>query len=265
MSCFVAYCTRPGNDPESSEGLCKKHLHRWKKDHEPAGEALKAWLQIQSDLELDVCPTPAALALEICDRLARMIEPTPTHILEPSAGDGAFVRAIRATWPDAEIAAIEIQEKNRSKLLTAGANHVITGDLVAFNGTGPEQVDLIVGNPPFAVAEEHIRYLLSHMQEDAVLAFLLRVGFYGSKERLPFWSEHPERCFVPITPRPGFKLNKDGKPGTDSQEYGLFVWQKGWTGAPTRLPHIIWENGKRRGGGKRKKEEAPELDAPELE
>lgn len=239
MPCLVEYCV---NEETPTLGLCKRHVKVWHKAGEPVGDALNAWVKAQIDIELDVCLTPPELALEICDRIDRMIDFVPTmgpRILEPSAGDGAFVRAARATWPAADIWAAEIREECKAVLRAAGATVVDNCDLLTISGF--VATDLIIGNPPFAVAEQHIRHLLDNMKEGAHLAFLLRLGFYESKERLDFWETYPEKYFIPIVPRPGFKLNGEGKQGTDSQAYGLFIWQKGWTGPSTRLPHLVWK------------------------
>lgn len=283
MACLVEYCS---SESTPSLGLCKKHLKKWHKAGEPVGDALEAWLKVQKDEELDVCLTPEALALEICSRLESgpcrdHYLASPFRILEPSAGNGAFVKAARQTWPEASITANEIREECRQSLHDAGADDVDIRDLNNQDicDIGP---DLIVGNPPFAYAEQHIRLLLAAMKEGAFLVFLLRLGFYESHERTDFWKECPERFMAPIVPRPQYKLNSKGKPGSDSQAYGIFIWQKGFTGAPTRLPHIVWREkrvGKLVPGGKRKAKQleipakasvvvsaAPELDvAPELE
>jgi hypothetical protein len=208
--------------------------------------------------QFEICPTPPALAIEICKRVAlahgdldkKMHYP---RILEPSAGDGAFVSACRAVWPTSQVVAVEPRAECRDTLLAAGACHVNTYALEAWLelGVGAETVrdaDLVIGNPPFTKAEAHIRLLLGLMKPGAILAFLLRTGFYESLKRLDFWRTFPEQSFSPIVPRPGFKLNGKGKKGTDSQSYGLFVWRAGATnlGGDTplvshRLPHIVWK------------------------
>lgn len=276
MSCLVDFCSI---DPTPTLGLCKAHTKAWHKAGEPVGDALEAWLKLQRDEELDVCLTPDPLAVEICERLAEQIQ--PLVVLEPSAGDGSFVRAARQVWAKSNITAMDIRPECRDALRVAGADEV---DIRALEDQdicdiGP---DLVIGNPPFAQAEKHIRILLAAMKEGAYLAFLLRLGFYESHERVDFWKECPERFMAPIVPRPQYKLNSKGKLGSDSQSYAIFIWQKGFEGAPTRLPHIVWREKKtgqlQNGRAKKAKQleipvkasiivtDAPELDtAPELE
>lgn len=188
---------------------------------------------------VDVCPTPEPLCDAICRRLVSL---NPRLILEPSAGDGNFVRAARRVWPEARVIAVEarlVENPCQDDPLVIWHEGLSIEEYV--RGHVLDEVDLVLGNPPFSLAESHIRLLLDGLRKDSALAFLLRLGFYESKERLDFWENYPERYFAPIVPRPGFILNKHGKPGTDSQAYGEMVWQKGFTGRPTRLKHIVWE------------------------
>jgi hypothetical protein len=240
MSCTVEFCP---NDPTPTLNLCKRHLKIWRKAGEPVGDAFNAWLITQRDEELDVCLTPPELAIAICDLFARRIEPNVTRILEPSAGAGVFVRAARLAWPKSDITAMDIREECRADLEAAGADDV---DIRALEDQDicDSRPELVIGNPPFALAEHHIRLLLAAMNKGAYLVFLLRLGFYESNERLDFWNEHPEKFFIPVVPRPGFKLNGKGMAGTDSQAYGIFIWKKGWSGPSTRLPHLVWQKPK---------------------
>lgn len=218
--------------------------------------------------ELDVCPTPPELALAICRRVSEVCNwpgdaenIRSPRILEPSAGDGAFVRAARQVWPGAEITAVEIRDQCAQKLWDVGASLVVTGDLAHTLKDLCQPFDLCIGNPPFSVAENHIRLLLGAMRPGAVLAFLLRTGFYESHTRISFWNEFPEDSFAPIVPRPGFKLNSKGKKGTDSQSYGLFIWTKRMIDPPgrtrQRADHIVWRDPAPRGRKKRDKPTEP--------
>lgn len=261
MPCNVEYCF---NEETPTLGLCKAHTKAWHKANEPVGDALDAWLKLQRDEELDVCLTPEALALEICARLESgpirdHYLRGPFRVLEPSAGSGAFVRAAAQTWPESSIIANEIRPECLDVLLAAGAEQAESWSLeqwLAHEHCPVSEADLVIGNPPFACAEQHIRLLLAAMKDGAYLVFLLRLGFYESHERIPFWTAHPERFMAPVVPRPQYKLNSKGKPGSDSQAYAVFIWQKGFEGAPERLPHIVWREkrvGKLARGGRKPK------------
>jgi len=214
--------------------------------------------------ELEICPTPPALALAICKYVQNLGVMHPSiglaaiapNIIEPSAGEGAFVSALREVWPYSTIVAVELRPECETTLKVNGAKIVVTARLEEWLETAEgkattRSADIVVGNPPFSLAEKHIRMLLNQMKPGAILAFLLRLAFYESFERVEFWKQHPEDGFAPIVPRPGFKLNKKGKKGTDSQAYGLFIWTAGEPVGdhavltiPRRLPHILWRDAK---------------------
>ena len=80
--------------------------------------------------------------------------------------------------------------------------------------TGP--VDCIIDNPPFSLAQQFIDRGLSDARFNA---HLLRLNFFGSQKRMPWWQDKmPTHLFV-LSQRPSFT----GK-GTDSIEYAWFVW-----------------------------------------
>lgn len=192
----------------------------------------------------DSYPTPYPLAKAIVDRLDLRMG---MRILEPSAGKGNFIKALRGRLgtgkfedgrAHADITAIDIVD-HAAACMEMGASRFITGDCVEIAkkaAATDERCDLIIGNPPFAVAEEHIRALIPLLAPNGTLAFILRVNFYGSVSRWavdpkrpdvePFWRKFPEYEFWPIVPRPSFGLNKKGKKGTDGTEYAVFLWRR---------------------------------------
>jgi hypothetical protein len=200
---------------------------------------------------LDAYMTPDELALAICAELRRRGE-DPMEVIEPSAGEGAFVRAARATWDMAHVTAVEIDPSKRQGLILAGAHTVVTADWARFardlaNTQSEEGVDrLHVGNLPFRQAQEHIEAGMDVLREDDRQAFLLRLNFLGSKERVSFWRRPGLESIQTIAPRPSFGLNKHGKKGSDGTEYALFTWRKGYRGAPRILRPLVWAPPRRR-------------------
>lgn len=192
-------------------------------------------------IEADNYPTPDALAAAICEKLAAYIPP-PDRILEPSAGEGAFVRAARATWARSAIYALDIREECRAPCCDGGAVFfarqdatsaaVSTSGVPLFRGG----VSLVVGNPPYSGAEKHVAAARSWLARGGHLAFLLRLSFLGSAGRAErLWSKPGLRYLAPINPRPSF-IN-----GTsDNSEYAVFVWQEGYAGNAEILPPLIW-------------------------
>lgn len=100
--------------------------------------------------------------------------------------------------------------------------------------------DLIITNPPFGMAIPMIEKALSDVKDGGYVVMLLRLNFFGSKERKAFFDKYmPKYCFVHHV-RIGFTEKKDsdgyvlfdknGVPkrgSTDSIEYAHYVWVKG--------------------------------------
>jgi hypothetical protein len=195
---------------------------------------------------MDAYLTPGPLALEICERQRRCCV-DPVEIMEPSAGAGAFVRAARAVWPEAHVTAVDIDPARREQLLDAGAHVVLIQDwaLLARRLANEQAEDgprrLILGNPTYLKAQPHIEAGFEWLRKGDRLAFLLRINFLGSTERVSFWRRPGLQTIAPIAPRPSFGLNKHGKKGTDGTEYAVFTWVKGYRGTPRLQRPIVWK------------------------
>jgi hypothetical protein len=92
----------------------------------------------------------------------------------------------------------------------------------------------IITNPPFNLAMSIIEKALEEVQENGFVIMLLRLNFFGSKDRKPFWEKHlPKYCYVHHR---RMSFTPDNK--TDSIEYAHFVWQKGLKPDFTKLKVI---------------------------
>lgn len=82
---------------------------------------------------------------------------------------------------------------------------------------------VIITNPPFYLAQEIIEKALEDVAENGYVVMLLRLNFFGSNARFPFWEKQlPVWAYIHHR-RMSFTPN--GK--TDSIEYMHAVWQKG--------------------------------------
>lgn len=189
--------------------------------------------------------TPYPLARELCRQLTYdgfLQKDASIDLLEPHAGAGSFVEAMRDTFKNASITANDIVE-DRERWLSLGADETRAEDFTKLRGEG--HFDGIIGNPPYSEAEKHCRFALDNVDPwYGVVAFLLPLGFLESKERnvqskvhqVPFWKQHPATCVYVLAERPSFT----GK-GTDSNCYGWFVWQNRRVQYPTRLQVLSWK------------------------
>jgi hypothetical protein len=130
--------------------------------------------------------------------LLRVLGPhAPGRILEPTAGTGAIVRALRKHWPGCGVTANEIDAERAELLHDAGAKIVKVTDFLVEGFLGQ---DLIITNPPFKLAMPIIERSRQIARE---VALLLRLNFLGSQERAAFWHEHPADVYV-LPRRPSF-------------------------------------------------------------
>lgn len=97
------------------------------------------------------------------------------------------------------------------------------GDFLAAEDMSRLNVDLVISNPPFALALEFIQRALEIVRPGAWVVMLLRLNFFGSQKRKPFFEQHmPERVYIH---NKRMSFTPDGK--ADSVEYMHAVWRKG--------------------------------------
>lgn len=107
---------------------------------------------------------------------------------------------------------------------------------------------VVISNPPFSMAEAFVRRALDLLPTAGVLLLLQRLDFAATQKRGRglFRQSPPCEVHVCVT-RPSFT----GDGNTDTIEYGLFLWIKGWRGE-TSLHWLDWcPQG--RPGGKQKR------------
>lgn len=143
--------------------------------------------------------------------------------LEPSAGGGAFMRALQAVGAvvagcDVDIVAPTVRD-----------GMAVCHDFMAM--AGPDEPfelprwDWIVGNPPYNEAQAHVERAIA--LADIGCAFLLRLAFLESEKRAAFWRLYPPAEVHVLSRRPSFTGG-----GTDSAAYAFFVWRRSFTGSP---------------------------------
>lgn len=175
---------------------------------------------------LDRYYTPEVLARVLVGRLD--ICPGES-ICEPSAGGGAFARALRDLPDPGPITCVDVDPMAPG--LDAG-NHAAVSDFVHYKPA--HRFDWIVGNPPYRHALAHVEHALTISDR---VAFLLRLGFLESAKRAPFWELNPCRRIWALSERPSFTGG-----GTDATAYGFFYWDALYPG-PTRLDVLSWKRG----------------------
>lgn len=140
----------------------------------------------------------------------------PNVVVEPSVGDGAFVRAARVQWPAAHIVGCDINP-DATGLALCDQYHV--GDWVQWGvPQAANDMSVCIGNPPFSDAEAHVVHALTRPGIIAT-GFLLRLTFLESQTRESFWNAFPPTCVRVFRKRPSFMGG-----ATDSTAYAFFMW-----------------------------------------
>lgn len=152
--------------------------------------------EIRAESQLFVTPAP------VCDRLVTLAEiSNRDHILEPSAGTGAILRAIRDTAPEAMCDAVEINS-GLVRYLRENFNgvRVQCGDFMEWQPV--QYYSRIIMNPPFSHGQDirHILRAFSLLRPGGVLVAVCLNGPRQQEKLLPFSDVREE-------------LNRPGFPG----------------------------------------------------
>lgn len=158
--------------------------------------------------------TPAWAVGALLDALPGWV---PT--LEPCAGDGAIVAAVRERHAPGP-AGVE-----RDPELVARAREVRGLDLCEGDGLArPWHGEHVIMNPPYGTA---LGWTTKAADEAASACVLLRLNYLGSQQRAPWWRTHPPRFVGVLSKRPSFRHGR-----TDATEYAWY----GWGALPGDLP-----------------------------
>ena len=152
------------------------------------------------------------------------------RVLEPSAGGGAFLRALAGAQPTLDVSAVDIDPNAPA----AKAFPVEQIDFLSYRNNG-EPFDWVIGNPPYNNAERHVRHALTMSHG---VAMLLRLAFMESLERVALWKGIGGclREVRVLAARPSFT-----KGGTDATAYGWFVWHRRHRGPARIVPGWEWK------------------------
>lgn len=159
-----------------------------------------------------------ATPIEVVENFLHNYDLPSGEILEPSAGNGNIVQAIKNMDKSRLVTALELREEEINNLNNI-ADNVVISDYLKWNTD--RKYNVIIGNPPYSMAIEFIDKSLELLSDQGVLIFLLRTAFLESKSRYKFWQENPLSGLYTLSKRPSFT----GK-GTDATSYSWFIWDK---------------------------------------
>lgn len=161
--------------------------------------------------------TPPALADVLVGLLP--LEPGDTA-LEPSAGGGAFCRALEARG--CLVHALDVDPRAPALNMPARPWRTQVGDFLT---AGVGRPIWVVGNPPYRSAEDQVRRALE--VADRGVAMLLRLAMLAGQKRSLLWRSHPPAIVYVLPQRPSFTGG-----GTDQYDYAWMVWDSRREGEP---------------------------------
>lgn len=160
---------------------------------------------------------------------------TPVTILDPCAGGNVLpVRWLYKTKPKEKWLDIPVTPMSYPTVLREFFPHatILTNDVRADSPAdfhadfmtmeGAVSPDLIITNPPFSLAMPIICKALKKVRPGGHVVMLLRLNFFGSEERFPFFQNLPPYRAYIHHKRMSFTPDK----GQDSIEYMHAIWKR---------------------------------------
>ena len=168
----------------------------------------------------DLYETPKKEARLLVEFAARFGTVRGPRTLEPSAGPGRVARAVVGLAPSALVINEPFNQVGAWYLDAKSPRIHVTSE--RFEDLSAGSFDLIIGNPPFKLAQSHVERAISMLSPRGIAVFLLRSGFaHGQRRFDSFTGRHAPFAEYRLIKRPSFT---DG--GTDSTEYSIFGWRK---------------------------------------
>lgn len=189
-------------------------VHVFAAEAQPLLDTVIAAGEVRTAREDDWFPTPPEIADLIVER-ARVVQ--NSIVLEPSAGEGAIVEAIKERGPrNALVDCIEKDEKRWTTLMAKQANrgwprtNVFCGDFMAQEVTEPEYTQVCM-NPPFSRGQEcaHVTKAFSMLQRGGRLVSVMSAGitFRRDQKYATLWSQINECGHIEHLPDDAFKAS----------------------------------------------------------
>ncbi len=186
----------------------------------------------------DYYVTPDWIIDELFDHIPELFEEMEGRVaLDPCAGGGIVngTQAFGMPYPEAlkrqgwnTIHTMDVREDSLAE---------IKHDFLQWDTS--IDYDLIITNPPFAIAEEITRKALNLADpESGKVIMLQRLNWLGSASRDDFFTEYPPSLIVMHAKRPSF----GGTSSTDSIEYAHFIWDNTGKSGCTQFVRIRADN-----------------------
>lgn len=130
--------------------------------------------------------TPSAVADSLVAAAQEYREGRFVRVLEPSAGGGAIIDAVRRREPQAQITAVDIHKEFTEALLEHGAaTFVRCANFLDLDSHDLGVFDVVIMNPPFTAGQdiEHVIHAWGMVEPAGVLAAIVSKAFMFRDER----------------------------------------------------------------------------------
>lgn len=175
--------------------------------------------------EYDFYETPRWCVDLIMPRLLELC-PNACTILDPAAGRGAILNAVKRLWlPNAITKGFELHPQRAAQAAERGHSVIQRDALFPLTSDWRQQwqADMIIMNPPYTLADQFISLALT--SNSPLVAALLRLDYIAPKKRRKVWSACPELHI--LEERPAFEKDPDNPTkATDFAEYAWFLWHE---------------------------------------
>jgi hypothetical protein len=150
------------------------------------------------------------------------------NIIDVGAGsNGIWGKCAKELWPDSLLVGVEAQ---LIMPVPEPYDVWITDDYLKFTEGKSNFYDVVIGNPPFSIANQAVFSSLEILKPGGHLMLLLRLSFAaGQFRRDNLFRLHPPKV-VGVYSR---RISWYGTRKTNTTDYGLFIWEKGYQGSTT--------------------------------
>lgn len=166
----------------------------------------------------DFYETPAWAVDAVLDVLG-ITDAFDGYVVDPGCGNGAIASRVAQRAPKADVRGIEkdetLLEQARSTREASIAWEL--GDWLSWQADGVP--DLVIGNPPYKLADDFVKKALAVTAKKGIVAMLLRSTFLVPKARRELRKLAGLPNKFELERRPSFNGS-----GTDATEYAWIVW-----------------------------------------
>jgi hypothetical protein len=146
------------------------------------------------------------------------------RILDLGAGPGAWGEVARNHWFHAFIQGVELRGVEKHPAYNLWSQMEMQQWHTHY---ACEPFDLVIGNPPYCLAEQAVRIGLERVREGGYVMQLLPITFLTSQGRRDgLFNEYPLYSYAQYSQRISWIDN--GK--TPPRDHALYLWKKGWEG-----------------------------------